>query len=219
MNFDKYKNHLPYPDKKWLDAQRAQRVQVLNDTPLTKLGMDNAFRELAAEMERVRTAQLEAILVETNRLRRVFEVDCEAGVDLGNLPPAARRAIHDQAWELGHSSGFPEVVAHYVELANMVGKVMHAVAEATTNLLPIPPELVVGRPPNEVEQELIAARQEIALAEEIMDAAKVPTHLTEGAEPNDKLSHAQRVRLLARKEWPTQAEACIMRQRTRRVEL
>lgn len=122
MNFDDYKNKLPYPTRRNTDHQR----RCIDSSRLTHIERVQALNDMDAETQRLFAAEKEAYTAESKRLRRLFELDCEAESGL-KIPDKAHAFIHGEAWERAHCSSYSEVHNEYVALASLVNNVLRVI--------------------------------------------------------------------------------------------
>lgn len=113
MDFDKYKNKTPWPDKSEIrDALIAEMFP--NGIPAGLKIDGDAF-----DKEHVTPKYKELIFTYREseaEIRKVFEADMESEHGMTELPKKCRDFIHGAAWQEGHSSGYSEVHLCYYDL-------------------------------------------------------------------------------------------------------
>jgi hypothetical protein len=111
MDFNKYKNQLPYPPRP------AKPTLPKNPTP-------EDYRKHADDMEVHAQAvtkclkEMDKYHAEQARLDTLFKQDALAEVGLTNHPKADK--AYGLAWENGHSSGLSEVYNHLLDYAELL---------------------------------------------------------------------------------------------------
>jgi len=188
MNYDLFATKIPHPSKAEKEKHREQLIHEINNTPLTKDQRDAAFRAAADKTAEWAKDQIQLIVEDEARLRLEFEAACEEDNSLANIPPAAKRAVHDFAWQQGGGAR-RDVHTCYLEVTDLVRQVVGALdaegglAFATTVAL------------ND-------AQMEARIAGEILDAVNIPTNGPEGVGEREELTLSQRVRILAAGRGP-----------------
>jgi hypothetical protein len=123
MNFDDYRNKLPYPRKTdfstvfyYKGGKVVHSLKAGDATPLPP-ETTGAVREVVIDEGGYRAAFM-AYQNETTRLRNLFEDDVKK--DLGIIDHPKAGLLLDKAWELGHSSGFSEVYNYASDLVDLI---------------------------------------------------------------------------------------------------
>jgi hypothetical protein len=120
MNFDKYKNQLPYPTDKYVAELPEFKFleEEIDTTPLTKVEREKRLYELKekkiARFKELRTQYNE----EQQRLIGLFEKDMEKEHRFHTMPDKVKAAIHRRAWVLGHNAVLSEVSIYYYDLVD-----------------------------------------------------------------------------------------------------
>lgn len=132
MDFDKYKNTLPYPTKEqfttkfwYKEGQTIARqlpgqsieYLVTNIAPNRDIRTLNAICETTVDEEGLRVAR-RAYGEETARLTAQFKADLFE--DLGISDHPMREKLYSKAWEDGHSAGFSEVYNVASDLVDLI---------------------------------------------------------------------------------------------------
>ncbi len=119
MNFDKYKNTLPYPTTAEKTAYIKAEMAKISDVPMTRverLDAEAAINLKASEhIGRIR----QAFNVEAVRLQELFRADCEQEYDFADWPQQLKNEIHRIAYEAGHSSGCQEIYNQYTDIVDL----------------------------------------------------------------------------------------------------
>ena len=132
MNFDDYKNTLPYPNKESFttiffykggekigeidgNALNSARMTVENIQKLVK-PFDGAIRETIVDDVGFKAAR-EEYNAETSRLMEQFRLDTLE--DLGLPDDVFTRKLLSLAWEDGHSGGLSEVYNHMIDFTDL----------------------------------------------------------------------------------------------------
>ena len=106
MDFDKYKNDVPFPG------------DVPEDIAAKAASTAKTHQEAARIRTEWRRGQRKAHQDEEARLMARFQVDALADVGLTHHPKAKK--AFELAWSHGHASGLREVYDHLVELADLL---------------------------------------------------------------------------------------------------
>lgn len=111
MDYEKYENHLEYPDR--------PQKPILGRNPTAAEAREYATKleEYENGMPAYRAAQ-DAYGQETQRLQAMFFQD--AAEELGYEKNTKRSKLEGIAWQMGHSSGLSEVYGHLQDLCELI---------------------------------------------------------------------------------------------------
>jgi hypothetical protein len=122
MNFDDYKNNVPYPDRV---AYKAGLIDYINSQRLTGQEREDL---LAAVPARVRDWFKEAVKPyneEEHRLEAKFWADCREDIGYDEfLDAEGILTLQCYAWEQGHSGGYHEVYNCLLDLSDFAEKLI-----------------------------------------------------------------------------------------------
>ena len=134
MNAEEYQNTLPYPWKESFTTtyyyKAGKVIAIKKDgnllTPDNKLVTDDTakallLRRAAAEKvvdEQAHCAAINAYQAENARLIEKFKRDLFEELGISDHPK--REKLYSLAWELGHSTGFSEVVSYAEQLSELL---------------------------------------------------------------------------------------------------
>lgn len=112
MNFDAYKNALPYPRKGdfqttyWYKQGRCVCTQKPGESLAPGFDAKSCVKEVVADEDAYRAAR-DAYHAEERRLTEQFKADLLHDLDMANHPLADK--FYAKAWEMGHANGLGEV--------------------------------------------------------------------------------------------------------------
>lgn len=119
MDFDSYKNKLPYP----VEDETLPTVRELDI--LQKYGLSGTGPSLGGLPAKPRVSreqdfrqQMDAYREESRRLEQQFRRDAIEAAGLKDHPKA--KAAYGLAWEYGHSAGYAEVYYYLLDLADLL---------------------------------------------------------------------------------------------------
>lgn len=122
MNFDKYKNTVPYPDS---DAFRNKLLADIDKQPMTAQERLDAIARVDIT---VRDWFREAVKPHNNREYEImadFWADCRKDIGYDKFLTVRQcKVLQGYAWERGHSGGYHEVYNCLLDLAEFVKDLM-----------------------------------------------------------------------------------------------
>ncbi len=126
MDFDKYKNTLPYPTEAqfrttyWYKAGKLvaeRRGEEPTISHVSGIRPDECTKEVVVDKEALRAARA-AYNAETARLTELFKQDLFEDLGIENNPK--RDKLYSIAWDKGHSAGFSEVYSEAEDLVDLI---------------------------------------------------------------------------------------------------
>lgn len=122
MNFDKYKNELPHPDKADYTTVYQYEKGVCVFTNTQKFCRENQISfskttETVVDEEAYKEAR-RVYYAESNRLVESFKSDLEE--EYGTQDNPKKDLLFSKAWDHGHSGGFSEVESVYGDLVDLI---------------------------------------------------------------------------------------------------
>lgn len=120
MNFDSYKNDLPYPSHKEREARVESALVALRDVPLTRAEYVSRSDAAMAEARQWYNDQVSAYREREAELNRKFRADMECDLDLIYLPDNVRNDIWKIVWSWGHSQGYSDIYNVALDVAPVV---------------------------------------------------------------------------------------------------
>lgn len=130
MNFDDYRNDLPYPSNTDREIRLADMRKKLDEMPLSRAEYGNRLNDLFLDLERWFKDQRRAYREREAELRNKFRLDMECDLDLIYLPDAVRNSLWEYVREAGHSSGYSEVYNVALEVTPIVAAAYRAGVQA-----------------------------------------------------------------------------------------
>lgn len=123
MDFDKYKNTLPYPSESqfrttyWYRGGRCVCTQKPGESLAPGFDTSSCVKETAVDKDALRAARA-AYGAETSRLLELFKRDMFE--DLGIADNPKRDKLFSIAWDKGHSAGLSEVYNEAQDLVDLI---------------------------------------------------------------------------------------------------
>jgi len=116
MDFDRYKNGMPWPQKKEYVNPKVEEVEehFVGTIRQIEAARADAIERGEAEYKEARRAYG----AETARLEAQFKADLEEETGLQNHPKKDK--LYAKAWERGHSGGLSEVYNEYLDLSDLL---------------------------------------------------------------------------------------------------
>lgn len=116
MDFEKYRNHLPYPR---VDAVRRQLMGAFDDVPMTKAQRAEKEGEIESGVLATHRELVAAYRAKDSELQNLFYADAHDDLAIAYLPKPILEKLDKMAWTTGHSAGYHDVYNAMCDLAEL----------------------------------------------------------------------------------------------------
>ena len=124
MNFDKYKNNLPFPVKSEYEQKTIKEIERLDKNTLTVSKYNEEVKKIKERWTSLFISDKNAYQKANKLLNDLFLSDCEEYFNFKHLPENVKSAIHSFVWDKAHSGGFSELFNYYFDVIELVEKII-----------------------------------------------------------------------------------------------
>lgn len=126
IDFGKYRNQLPYPERPNAIKRRLLSEANLDNVPLTKHQREQREEEITKQAKQEFEALAAVYQKEENRLLELFWEDVNKDFGLTDISQAKRLILQWYAYEKGHSIGYSEIYNHYCDIVDLYRRLQRA---------------------------------------------------------------------------------------------